>query len=140
MSKWMLMAVSVAAMGSTGCGNRPERFEKMVQWRIDDALDELDATQVQRDRVQALTKESIANAKPLAEQAQATRTALMTEWKSATPDAPKVHQLVDTKLEAVRTFAHSLTDKALEVHALLTPKQRDVLTEKAERFEKRAKH
>ncbi len=90
--------------------------------------------------VQALTKESIANAKPLAEQAQATRTALMTEWKSATPDAPKVHQLVDTKLEAVRTFAHSLTDKALEVHALLTPKQRDVLTEKAERFEKRAKH
>ena len=36
---------------------------------LDEWLDELDATQVQRDRVQALTKESIANAKPLAEQA-----------------------------------------------------------------------
>ncbi|MER2565160.1 MAG: periplasmic heavy metal sensor [Myxococcaceae bacterium] len=140
MSKWMLMVLSVAAMGSTGCGNRPERFEKMVQWRMDDALDELDATQAQRERVQALTKVAIANAKPLAEQAKSTRAALMTEWKSATPDAAKVHQLVDTQLESVRSFAHTLTDKALEVHALLTPRQRDVLTEKAERFEKRAKH
>ncbi|MBL8935931.1 MAG: Spy/CpxP family protein refolding chaperone [Archangium sp.] len=140
MSKWMLMALAVAAMGSTGCGNRPERFEKMVQWRIDDALDELDATQAQRERVQALTKESLAQARPLAEQAHATRTALMSEWKSATPDASKVHQLVDTQLDAVRSFAHALTDKALELHQLLTPKQRDVLTEKAERFEKRAKH
>ena len=76
MSKWMLMAVSVAAMGSTGCGNRPERFEKMVQWRIDDALDELDATQVQRDRVQALTKESIANAKPRCQSTIATAVAI----------------------------------------------------------------
>ena len=96
--------------------------------------------QAQRERVQALTKEAIANAKPLAEQAKVTRTALMTEWKSATPDAAKVHQLVDSQLESVRSFAHTLTDKALEVHQLLTPKQRDVLTEKAERFEKRAKH
>lgn len=140
MSKWMLLALSVAAMGSTGCGNRPERFEKMVQWRIDDTLDELDATQAQRERVQAITKEAIANAKPLAEQAKSTRTALMSEWKSTTPDATKVHALVDVQLESVRTFVHALTDKALEVHALLTPKQRDVLTEKAERFEKRAKH
>lgn len=139
MSKWMLLALSVSAMGATGCGNRPERFEKMVQWRIDDALDELDATQAQRERVQVLTKEAIANGKPLAEQAQATRAALMSEWKSTTPDSNKVHGLVDAQLDAVRAFAHSLTDKALEVHQLLTPKQRDVLTEKAERFEKRAK-
>lgn len=140
MTKWMLLALSVAAMGATGCGNRPERFEKMVQWRVDDALDELDATQAQRDRVQALTKESLAATKPLAEQAKSTRTALMSEWKSSTPDAAKVHALVDGQLDAVRAVAHALTDKALEVHALLTPKQREVLTAKAERFEKRAKH
>lgn len=140
MTKWMLMGLSVAVVGATGCGGgkRAERLEKMVQWKVDDALDEVDATQAQRERVQAITKDAIAKAKPIAEQGQVARAALVTQWKSTTPDASAVHQLVDTQLDAVRSFAHVMVDKALEVHQLLTPKQREQITSRLERFEQRS--
>jgi protein CpxP len=140
MSKWMLMGLSVAVVGATGCGggNRAERMEKMVQWKVDDTLDEVDATQAQRERVQAITKDAIAKAKPLAQQAQGARATLLTQWSSTAPDANAVHQVVDAQLENVRAFAHVMVDKALEVHQLLTPKQRDQLTSRMERFEQRA--
>lgn len=139
MSKWMLLGLSLAVMGATGCGGgaRAERMEKVVQWKVDDALDELDATQAQRERVQAITKDAIAKAKPIAEQGQAARGVLVTQWKSPAPDASAVHQLVDTQLENVRAFAHVMVDKALEVHQLLTPKQRDQVSSRLDRFEKR---
>ncbi|MDP3501978.1 MAG: Spy/CpxP family protein refolding chaperone [Myxococcales bacterium] len=139
MSKWMLLGLSLAVMGATGCGGgaRAERMEKMVQWRVDDALDELDATQAQRERIQAITKDAIAKAKPIAEQGQAASAVLVTQWKSSAPDSSAVHQLVDAQLDTVRAFAHVLVDKALEVHQLLTPKQRDQISSRLERFEKR---
>lgn len=140
MSKWMLMAVTVSSVGLSACGGaRGDRLEKMVQWRVDDALDELDATQAQRERVQALTKETIANAKPLGEQVQAARSSLVSEWKSSKPDSTKVHQLVDAQLESVRAFAHQLVDRAVEVHQLLTPAQRDQISDRLDRFEKRSR-
>lgn len=141
MSKWMLMALSVVTLGATACGGgaKAERMEQMVALRVEDALDELDATPAQRERVQAITKESLANAKPVVEQAQAGRAALVTEWKSERPDANRVHQFVDAQLDVVRAFAHGMVDKAIEVHQLLTPDQRAEITKRLERFEKRAK-
>jgi Spy/CpxP family protein refolding chaperone len=141
MSKWMLMALSVAVVGATGCGGgaRGERAEKMIALKVEDALDELDATTAQRDRVQAMTKDSIATAKPLLEQARSARAALVAEWKSERPDANRVHQLVDAQLDALRGFTHGLVDKGLELHQLLTPEQRAEVTERLERFEKHSK-
>lgn len=140
MSKWMLLGLSLAVMGATGCGGgaRGERMEKVVQWKVDDALDELDATQAQRERVQAITKDALAKAKPIGDQGQAARAALVTQWRSPSPDVIAVHQLVDAQLETVRAFAHGLVDRALEVHQLLTPKQREQITTRLERFEKRS--
>ncbi len=141
MSKAMLMAMSMAAVGAAGCGggNRAERMEKMVQWRVDDALDELDATQPQRERVQQLTKDALLKSKPIVEQALSSRTELMTQWKAAAPDSARVHQVVDAQLDTVRVFAHQLADSAIEVHQLLTVKQRDEVTERLERLEKRSR-
>ncbi|MBL8924171.1 MAG: Spy/CpxP family protein refolding chaperone [Myxococcaceae bacterium] len=141
MSKWMLMAVLAAGVGVTGCGGgaRGERAEKMIALRVEDALDELDATQAQRERVQAMTKDSVATAKPLLEQARTARAALVAEWRAERPDANRVHQLVDGQLDALRGFTHSLVDKGLELHQLLTSEQRAEVTARLERFEKHSK-
>jgi Spy/CpxP family protein refolding chaperone len=141
MSKAMLMAMSMAAVGATGCGggNRAERMEKMVQWRVDDALDELEATQPQRERVQQLTKDTLLKSKPIIEQAQSSRTELLTQWKAAVPDSVRVHQVIDAQLDTVRVFAHHLADSAIEVHQLLTVKQRDEVSERLDRLEKRSR-
>jgi Spy/CpxP family protein refolding chaperone len=137
----MAVTVAVGLLGASGCGGRhsPERVEKLVQWRVDDALDELDATPAQRERVQALAKEQVQRTKPLVEQAQRARTALIAEWKAPTPDAAKAHQLVDAQLDSVRSFAHGLVDAALEVRGLLTPTQREQISKHLDQLERRAK-
>lgn len=141
MSRWMLMSLALAAVGAVGCGGgaRGERMEKMIALRVEDVLDELDATQAQRERIQAMTRESISTAKPLLEDARAARTALIAEWKSERPDSNGVHQLVDRQLDALRTFAHAVADKGLELHQVLTPAQRAEIAQRLERFEKHAK-
>ena len=139
MSRWMLVAVAVSMVGAVGCGRgaRAERLEKMVALKVDDALDDLDATTAQRERVQAMTKDALTAARPLAEQAQAARGALVTEWKADRPDASRVHQLVDAQLEALRGFAHRLADQAIELHQVLTPQQRALVSERLDRLERR---
>jgi Spy/CpxP family protein refolding chaperone len=138
MSKWMLLAV-VSTVGTMGCGGgaRGERLEKLVALKVDDALDDVDATQAQRERVQAMTKETLTSAKPVVEQALATRSALVSEWKAERPDSARVHQLIDAQLDSLRSAVHRLADQALELHQVLTPAQRERVTERLERFERR---
>ncbi len=138
MSKRMIGAV--LALGVTACGGTPgDRLEKMVQWKVDDALDVVDATTPQKERVEQLTKTLISDAKPIITQGLETREALVTEWKSAAPDSAKVHQLVDAQLDAIRGFAHRLADSAIEVHALLTPEQRAKATKRIEDHHSKAR-
>lgn len=137
MTKWL--AVAVLAVTAVGCGRgkSAERMEKMIELRVDDALDDLDATSDQRQQVQALTKSTITQAKPVIEQATAARSTLITEWKSNAPDSAKVHQTVDAQLDSIRAFAHVLADRAIDLHRLLKPEQRDQISARFDRFEKR---
>ena len=126
MSKWML-AVGVLAVGAMGCGRggeRAERMEKMVQWKVDDLLSELDATQAQKDKGRALANDVLAEARSTVTQSEASREALLAEWKSTKPDRAKVRAIIDTQLEAMRTVAYQAADSAIELHATLTPEQR----------------
>jgi Spy/CpxP family protein refolding chaperone len=58
----------------------------------------------------------------------------ITQLSSDSPDAQKLHALVDARIDAMRAFAHKITDAALEVHGTLTPQQRkELATEFRER-------
>ena len=65
---------------------------------------------------------------------QPTHDAIMNEWKSATPDAAKLHALVDARADEMRKLAHEAVDAGIEVHGILTPEQREKLTKKIERW------
>ncbi|MEW5739210.1 MAG: Spy/CpxP family protein refolding chaperone [Myxococcota bacterium] len=128
------------AVGATGCGrgaDRLERAEKMADWKVADAMDELDATPQQTERAQALAKGLVIDAKPLVKQGLEARDALISEWKASRPDSTKIHALVDAQLEAVRGFVHKVADAAIELHGLLTPEQRDEVTARLEKHAKR---
>lgn len=134
MSKWML-AVGVLAVGAMGCGrgaDRAERMEKMAQWRVDDAMSELDATPAQKDKAKALTNDVLVEARSMLKQSDASREALLTEWKSTKPDRTKVRAIIDTQLEALRTVAYKAADSAIELHATLTPEQREQVSKRLE--------
>ncbi|MBX7099537.1 MAG: Spy/CpxP family protein refolding chaperone [Myxococcaceae bacterium] len=130
----IVIAVSLASvLAACGRGAPAERMEKMVAWKVDDALDDLDATPQQRTQVEALSKKFVADVKPVLAQGEGTRDALVAEWKKSEPDATKVHAVIDGQLDAVKALVHSVADSALEVHRLLTPAQRDDVTKRLEK-------
>ena len=59
----------------------------------------------------------------------AARVEMLAQWEKESPDAARVHQLVDERLDAVRALVHRAAESALELHALLTPAQRAKVAE-----------
>ncbi|MBJ6759435.1 periplasmic heavy metal sensor [Myxococcaceae bacterium JPH2] len=113
--------------GHPGWGRDPERMRQMVTWRLNDKLDDLNATPAQRQSIGAIKDRVFDDGKQLMEDQRAVRDEVVTQLESDAPDAQKLHALVDARIDAMRAFAHRITDAALEVHRTLTPAQRQEL-------------
>jgi len=124
----VLLLSGFAFRGGHGWGRDPERIKQMVTWKLNDKLEDLDATEAQKTSVNAVKDRLFEDGKRLAEEHQATRLEVLTQLESDAPDAAKLHALVDTRIDAIRAFAHKVTDAAIEVHRVLTPAQRKELS------------
>jgi Spy/CpxP family protein refolding chaperone len=123
-----------AFRGGHGWGHNPERIKQMVTWRLNDKLEDLDATDAQRQSINAVKDRLFDDGVQLMEEQHAARDEAFTQLASDAPDAQKLHSLVDARIDAMRAFAHKMTDAALEVHGTLTPEQRkELATEFRER-------
>ncbi|RYZ37299.1 MAG: periplasmic heavy metal sensor [Myxococcaceae bacterium] len=105
----------------------PARIHQMVTWKLDDKLDDLDATEAQRTSIHAVKDRLLTEGQGLMQGQQAARAEAVTQLTSDTPDAAKLHALVDARVDAARAFAHKAVDAVLEVHRTLTPAQRQEL-------------
>ncbi|MBN1207135.1 MAG: periplasmic heavy metal sensor [Myxococcaceae bacterium] len=131
----VLAVVLLSGFRGGGWSRDPERIKQMITWKLDDKLEDLDATADQQKAVHAVKDRLFDEGKLLATEHQASRLEVLTQLESDYPDAQKLHSLVDARLDAVRAFAHKVVDAALEVHRVLTPEQRKELsTEYRERM------
>jgi Spy/CpxP family protein refolding chaperone len=131
----VLAVVLLSGFRGGGWNRDPERIKQMVTWKMDDKLEDLDATADQKKAVHAVKDRLFDEGKVLATEHQATRLEVLTQLESDYPDAQKLHSLVDARIDAVRAFAHKVVDAAIEVHRVLTPEQRKELsTEYRERM------
>ena len=117
-----------------GHGRDPAEVASFVTARVDDALDDLDATPDQRTRIHAVKDRLLAAGQDARAGHREAHDALLAEWKSASPDAAKLHALVDARADEMRALAHQAVDAGVEVHGVLTAEQREKLTRKAERW------
>jgi protein CpxP len=131
----------VALTGFGGCGARhhghgrdPAEVAAFVTARVDDALEDLDATPEQRTKINALKDQLLAAGQEAHAGSQEAHEAVLAEWKSDKPDAQKLHALVDARIDAMRAFAHQAVDAGVEAHGVLTPEQRAKVTKKIERW------
>jgi len=136
-----LVATTALALTAFGGGrylghrmHDPAEVAAFVTNRVDDTLDDLDASPAQRTQINAVKDRMLAAAMSHHETRDATREALLGEWKAEKPDAAKLHALVDQRSAEMTALAHQAVDAAVEVHDTLTPDQRAKLTKKAERF------
>lgn len=120
--------------GPGGCGPRdPARMERFIGNRLDDLLDDLQATPEQRQRIGAVKDRLLARARELRAGAPADHQALLAQWESPNPDLSRVHALIDQRGDGMKAFAHEAADALAEVHAVLTPEQRAQLAKKIRR-------
>ncbi len=137
-----LLAVGafVTLTAFAGCGRGhghprdPAEMAAFVGARVDDLLDDVDATPDQRTRIHAVKDRLFAAGQEARAGTKEAHEAVLAEWKSASPDAAKLHALVDQRIDAMRAFAHQAVDAGVEVHGILTAEQRDKLTRKIERW------
>lgn len=123
-----------AFRGGHGWSRDPERMKQMVTWRLNDKLDDLDATDAQRQSIHGVKDRVFTEGLTVMEDNRAARAEALTQLESDNPDAQKLHALVDERVDAMRAFAHKVTDAVLEVHRTLTPQQRkELATEIRER-------
>jgi Spy/CpxP family protein refolding chaperone len=120
--------------GGHGHGRDPARMAAFVTDRVDDLLDDVDATPDQRTRIHAVKDRVLASAQATREGRREVHDAVHAEWKAAQPDAAKLHALVDARADEFRKLAHEAVDAGVEVHGILTPEQREKITRKVERW------
>ncbi len=108
-----------------------ERAQKWADFAVDDFLDELDATDAQRAKIHQLKEGLVPAALALHAENQGLKREALAQWDAKTPDAAKVHAMVDGRIAAFGALAHKITDAALTLHATLTPEQRKELSVRA---------
>ncbi len=122
-----------------GCGlhghpRDPAQVAAFVTDRVDDALDDLDATPEQRTRIHEVKDRLLAAGQKVRAGHDEAHATMLAEWKAEQPDAAKLHALVDARVEELRGLAHQAVDAGIEVHGVLTAEQRAKVTKKVERW------
>lgn len=107
----------------------PERIQRMATERVNDIMDDLDGTPDQRKAVHLMKDELLKDGRVLHEDQQKAREELVAQWDSPKMDGARVHAVVDERVDAMRRFAHTVADKVLELHTILTPEQRAKVSE-----------
>jgi periplasmic protein CpxP/Spy len=139
--KKILSALLVLAVLATGAltltafrhHGAPGHFDRFVAHRIDDMLDDVKATDAQRQQIHAMVDKVVADGKTLHASHAGVRDQLLAQWQADQPDAVQVHAIVDGRADAMKKFADEVADTALQIHAALTPDQRAIVTKKLQR-------
>ena len=131
-----LALVAVVALG--GFRGRfhshdPAAMAAFVNHRVDDTLDDLDATPAQRTQMHALVDKVIADAQKTRAGREQAHQALVDQWDAATVDRAQVHAIVNQQMDAIRAMANEIADAAVDAHGILTPPQRAKISKKIHR-------
>lgn len=111
----------------------PAHLDRFLTHRLEDLLDDVHATDAQRQQITAIKDKLVADGKALHGGQADARQQLLAQWQADQPDAAKVHALVQARADGMKRFADEVADAALQVHQLLTPEQRAVVTRKLQR-------
>lgn len=100
------------------------RVSRYAAERVEDELEDLDATEAQKQALAGLEKPVVDEAFRFMEGQPGAKQALIAEWNTSAADPAKVHAIVDERVESLRKVLHAAADAALKLHGSLTAEQR----------------
>ena len=150
-TRWVLMGIAgalvVAIAGtalSTGGYSKwrggGHDFGKYVEWRIDDMLEEVEATDDQRTQVRAIVTAAIADMGEFREFKREGRRALVEALTRETVDRAELEALRQRKLETVDGMSQRMLTALADAAEVLTHAQRQELAAEWKSRKHRHKH
>ncbi len=141
--RWILMTIAGAlvlvvggmtwsAVAHSGKSWDGERFERFVEWKIDDMLDEVDASDDQRTQVRAIASAALADMGEFRDFRRAGREALVDALTQETVDREALEALRQSKLETADRASQRLLTALADAAEVLTPAQRTALAAELE--------
>ena len=135
----LALVLGAVALVGFGCAHHahprdPAQVAKYVNARVDDLLDDVDATPDQRTKIHAIADRMLAEGQALHADHAKVHDTVLAQWRAETPDKAALHALVDARMDALRKAAHDAVDAGIEAHDALTPAQREKLAKKADRW------
>jgi periplasmic protein CpxP/Spy len=128
LSTLAVLGLATAALGLTafrhGGHGDPARMQQFIDNRLASMLDEIKATDAQRQQITAIKDKLVADHKALRASHADVKQELLAQWQADRPDAAKVHAIVDDRANGMKSFADEVADAILQVHDILTPDQR----------------
>ena len=129
-------ALAIAAIGS-GCSRHrgcdyasdPDETRSKVVKHLNKALDRLDATQLQRERVLEIATPLIDDVITEARNHRTVRTTLRDAWMSESMDVAALQANIDTEARDLTALSHRIVSATAEIHSVLTPTQRAEIAE-----------
>ena len=104
--------------------HRGQMMEKFLEWRINEKLVEVKATDAQKQQVTAIEQDLVQQGHALRKGNRDFRKAILAELQKDSPDPAQIHALVNARAETLKAFADKVADGVLQVHGILTADQR----------------
>jgi Spy/CpxP family protein refolding chaperone len=127
--------VSLAAF--RGGGMHGHGAEGFFGARIEDMLDDVDATPEQREQVRAIAARLREKGKALRAGPDGERQQLIAQWEAGNLDRAQLVAHVDAHADRMKAFGHEVADAMVEVQGILTPEQRAKVAKKMQRHMER---
>ena len=138
--RWILMGIAGAlalviggmtwsAVAYSGKSWDSDKIERVVQWKIDDMLAEIDATDEQRTQVHAIATAALADMEEFRNFKREGRQALVAALTQETVDREALETLRQSKLETADRASQRLLTALADAAEVLTPAQRKELAE-----------
>lgn len=108
-------------------GKDPEKVRKFVMWKIDDHLDDLDATKQQKKQILQIADRVIQDGMTLRKDKDAHHATILGELESGSPNSTRLHGMLDEHIDQFRGFGHRTLDALLEAWNLLDENQQGEL-------------
>jgi periplasmic protein CpxP/Spy len=135
-----LVALAVSGAGALGLGawtayahggfhgrRDPAMVHKFVDFAVNEKLDEIGATDAQRQKVKEIKDRLIKDVHALRDTKGAFRDDLLKILEQDSVDSAQVKTMVRQRTEALTRFADEAAESVVELHAVFTPEQRKQL-------------
>lgn len=149
--KWMAVLGVPALLGLTAFGAMAhgfhgkskgflnlERIQQIVDWKLNDILETIDATETQSTHIMDLKEQLLTEIISLHTDLQDPHAVLIDQWNSETPDMALIKATIDDAAAVKKAFGKRVAEAVVELHQILTPEQRALVTTHIEEHRSRA--